>query len=120
PSGMIRATPGATAIRSAPRRSSCQARAVGGAWSRVANASRECSSTDQTSSAGGAGRGRAVGDSGIDTERVARGPQYTSYQLSVSQLSVLSFQRSAFSGQLSAACFALTPDFPIIMARDAT
>jgi len=29
------------------------------------------------------GRGRTVGDSGIDTLRVARGPQYTSYQLSV-------------------------------------
>src|SRR6267143_2533167 len=78
-----RSKPGTRAIRSASRRSSCQARSVGGAWSRFANASRECSSTDQTSSAGGVGRGRTVGDSGIDTQRVARGPQYTSYQLSV-------------------------------------
>src|SRR6267378_1731810 len=84
-----RSKPGTRAIRSASRRSSCQARSVGGAWSRFANASRECSSTDQTSSAGGVGRGRTVGDSGIDTHRVARGPQYISYQL------------SAFSGQLS-------------------
>src|SRR6267143_432146 len=84
-----RSKPGTRAIRSASRRSSCQARSVGGAWSRFANASRECSSTDQTSSAGGVGRGRTVGDSGIDTQRVARGPQYISYQL------------SAFSGQLS-------------------
>src|SRR5881396_2556181 len=84
-----RSKPGTRAIRSASRRSSCQARSVGGAWSRFANASRECLSTDQTSSAGGVGRGRTVGDSGIDTQRVARGPQYTSYQLSVisSQLS---------------------------------
>src|SRR5438445_793200 len=97
-----RSKPGTRAIRSASRRSSCQARSVGGAWSRFANASRECLSTDQTSSAGGVGRGRTVGDSGIDTQRVARGPQYTSYQLSVIsyQLSVLSFQRSAFSRQL--------------------
>src|SRR5882672_1025066 len=78
-----RSKPGTRAIRSASRRSSCQARSVGGAWSRFANASRECSSTDQTSSAGGVGRGRTVGDSGIDTQRVARGPQYISYQLSV-------------------------------------
>src|SRR6267154_4208688 len=78
-----RSKPGTRAIRSASRRSSCQSRSVGGAWSRFANASRECSSTDQTSSAGGVGRGRAVGDSGIDTQRVARGPQYTSYQLAV-------------------------------------
>src|SRR5207247_10997016 len=84
-----RSKPGTRAIRSASRRSSCQAVSVGGVWSRFANASRECSSTDQTSSAGGAGRGRTGGDSGIDTQRVARGPQYTSYQLSVisSQLS---------------------------------
>src|SRR5467141_2763949 len=87
-----RSKPGTRAIRSASRRSSCKARSVGGAWSRFAYASRECSSTDQTSSAGGVGRGRTVGDSGIDTQRVARGPQYTSYQLSVisCQLSVLS------------------------------
>src|SRR6267378_4375139 len=68
-----RSKPGTRAIRSASRRSSCQARSVGGAWSRLANASRECSSTDQTSSAGGVGGGRTVGDSGIDTQRVARG-----------------------------------------------
>src|SRR5437879_4455429 len=74
-----RSKPGTRAIRSASRRSSCQARSVGGAWSRFANASRECLSTDQTSPAGGVGRGRTVGDSGIDTQRVARGPQYTSY-----------------------------------------
>src|SRR6266568_2886517 len=78
-----RSKPGTRAIRSASRRSSCQARSVGGAWSRFANASRECLSTDQTSSAGGVGRGRTVGDSGIDTQRVARGPQYTSYQLAL-------------------------------------
>src|SRR5437899_3972666 len=86
-----RSKPGTRAIRSASRRSSCQARSVGGAWSRFANASRECSSTDQTSSAGGVGRGRTVGDSGIDTQRVARGPQYTSYQLSVISCQFSSF-----------------------------
>src|SRR5437879_5000990 len=101
-----RSKPGTRAIRSASRRSSCQARSVGGAWRRFANASRECSSTDQTSSAGGVGGGRTVGDSGIDTQRMARGPQYTSYQLSVisSLVVVARHEGAALAGEKVEVC----------------
>src|SRR5439155_172444 len=60
-----RSKPGTSAIRSASRRRSYQARSAGGARSCAANAASELSSTDQASSSGGRGEGEEDGRDGV-------------------------------------------------------
>src|SRR5206468_11748579 len=108
-----RSKPGTSAIRSASRRRSYQARSPGGARSCAANAASELSSTDQASSSGGRGEGgEGEGDGrdgvarlGIVAQRVGQSPNMGSEP--AGNVRCVTRERSV---RINTPCFALRRD----------